>query len=298
MDNKINHALVGLLVIILSLALVASTLWLSVGTDKKNYQTYQAFIKESVSGLNWKAPVKYRGVEVGYVRDITLIADRPHEVRVLLDIQQGVPLKQDTLVVLSTQGLTGLAYIELTGGTLTAPLPIRQPGQHYPELTTKPSLLVRLDTAISNLLIQLENVSAKANDLLKSFNPATSSDLFANINQLSRSITALLSEQNVAAVTNTLHNLDLISTSLTARTPQLESGLANIEKTASQLGLALTESSRDMNYFTHQVLPEINSSLQELHVLSTTLRNFTQELERNPNMLLFGKSEPPLGPGE
>ena len=77
MDSKVNYALIGLLVIILSILLVAVILWLSVGTEQKVHDTYQAYIQESVSGLNRKAPVKYRGVEVGYVRDISLIPDRP-----------------------------------------------------------------------------------------------------------------------------------------------------------------------------------------------------------------------------
>ncbi len=57
MDNKVNYALVGLFVVILSVLLLLSILWLSAGTQRKTLDTYQAYIEESVSGLNLKAPV-------------------------------------------------------------------------------------------------------------------------------------------------------------------------------------------------------------------------------------------------
>ena len=78
MDSKVNNTLVGLFVIILSIALVASILWLSVSTDNKYYNTYQIYMQESVSGLNRQAAVKYRGVEVGTVRDIALVIHITH----------------------------------------------------------------------------------------------------------------------------------------------------------------------------------------------------------------------------
>jgi len=360
MDSKVNYALIGLLVIILSILLVAMILWLSVGTEQKVYDTYQAYIQESVSGLNRKAPVKYRGVEVGYVRDISLIPDRPNEVRVLLDIERNVPIKQDTLVLLSTQGLTGLAYIELTGGSIELPPPLRQSGQPYPEIKTKPSLLVRLDTTISTLLTHLEKVSEIANHFLTgvNFDRDLTGKLLNNFNHLSRAVDELLSEKNLVAVTNTLHHVESVTGTFAKRTENINAGLLNLEqttgnlnkmssqmsnlltqletslmtfsttansfndtaklinhlvesnrqevekttqavaKTATNITQTVQESREDMNYFTRQALPEVTTSLRELHILLNTLRSFTQELEHKPNMLLFGKSKPVPGPGE
>lgn len=359
MDSKVNYAIVGFFVIILTIMLVASILWLSIGTEKKDYQTYQVYIQESVSGLNHKAAVKYRGVEVGYVRDIALVIDRPNEVRVLLDVEHNVPLKQDTLVVLSIQGLTGLAHIELTGGSHDAPLLMHENGQEYPELKTKPSLLLRLDTATSTLLENLNNVSGTANHFLNNLNPDIINNVLVNFNQLSQAITVLLSEQNILVVTKILHHFEKVSNTLVSRTgsieaaldnvlkttenlnkitnevitllTQLENSLAAIEKssnafariadaikdtshafmgstikvnkvvnsigettnmigkTAQKISFAILESRRDMDYFTRQALPEVTNSLRELQTLLNTLRNFAQELERKPNMLLFGK---------
>ena len=359
MESKVNYALIGLFIIILAIALVASILWLSVAGNNKHYRTYQVYIQESVSGLKPKAPVKYRGVEVGYVRDIALMPNRPNEVRVLLDIEQNVPIKQDSLAILSIQGLTGLAHIELTGGSRNSLAPVREIGQDYPEIKSGPSLLVRLDTAISGLLKNLNNISGSANTLLTNINPKIGNNILANISNLSQALNVLLSPQNTRAVTNILQNIELVTTTVAARTKNIDQGLDNfaeatdnmnkisskfislieqlensivsveessrafarianaiektsnaftktmekvnktvvaaedttkaIGKTAKDISIAVNESHQDMNYFTRQALPEVTNSLRELRILLKSLRNFSQDLERKPNMLLFGK---------
>ncbi len=368
MDSKVNYTLVGLFVIVLNIALVASILWLSVGIENKSYQTYQIYVQESVSGLNHKASVKYRGVKVGYVRDISLVIDRPQEIRVLLDIEPGVPLKQDSLAFLSVQGLTGLAYVELTGGSRDALPLVREDWQEYPELKTKPSLLARLDTEASALLKNINNLSESAGQFLNNLDPDIADNFLANISSLSRAVNALLSKENHSAVANILSNIEAVSHTLAKHTGSVDMALANIlkttdninnisesaiavlaqlekslaaiessssafaktaesientsdafaettqkvnqtvssvEKTTDMIGetakdirYAVNESRRDMDYFTRQALPEVTNSLRELQVLLNTMRNFAQELERKPNMLLFGKSKIPPGPGE
>ena len=115
MDSKVNYTLVGLFVLVLGTALVAVGLWLGATRSEKDYVSYVAYVSESVSGLNTKAAVKYRGVDVGLVRDIALDRDNPERVRLLFDIVRGTPVKQDTVAVLATQGITGLAYIDGRG---------------------------------------------------------------------------------------------------------------------------------------------------------------------------------------
>jgi len=231
MDSKVNHALVGLFVIILSLAMIAIILWLSVGTEDKIYDKYQAYMNESVSGLNLKAPVKYRGVNVGQVVEISLVPDRPNDVFLLLEIERGTPIKADTYAILSTQGLTGLAFIELTGGSVDAPLPTRQNGSIYPEIQTKPSLLVRVDSAITVLSENLNKVSEVADDLLE------------NISHLAFTATQIFSKENSQIITQTLKNVENLSADLTLQIPKLNTGIDNVSSTfsyTSKLGDHLT----------------------------------------------------------
>ena len=107
-----NYAAVGGFVLILGAVLISVALWLaSGGAWQKKYQLYLAVEDESVAGLNLNATVKYNGVDVGKVRAISLDHNNPNRVNLLFAIEQGTPIKEDTIAVLKTQGLTGIAYV-------------------------------------------------------------------------------------------------------------------------------------------------------------------------------------------
>ncbi|MBY0234777.1 MAG: MlaD family protein, partial [Burkholderiaceae bacterium] len=111
-----NFSLVGGFVLLLGAALIAGVLWLaSGGAWAAKQDLYLSIMEESVAGLNLNAPVKYMGVDVGKVQDIALDADKPERVRLLFAIKHGTPIRVDTVAVLKTQGLTGIAYVELAG---------------------------------------------------------------------------------------------------------------------------------------------------------------------------------------
>ena len=97
MDSKVNYAAVGVFVIGLGAVLVAAILWLAAGGElHKKTDLYQSLSAESVAGLNVNAPVKYRGVDVGKVKDIRLVPDNPQQVAELVyAIDRGTPIKTD-----------------------------------------------------------------------------------------------------------------------------------------------------------------------------------------------------------
>ena len=120
-----NYPLVGLFVLVFGAALIAGVLWLAAGgAIQKKYDLYVAIEDESVAGLNLNAPVKYSGVDVGKVQEIRLDPGNPQRVNLLFAIERGTPIKEDTVAVLKTQGLTGIAYVELSGGARDSP-PLR-----------------------------------------------------------------------------------------------------------------------------------------------------------------------------
>ena len=132
-----NYALVGAFVVVLGAVLIAGVLWLaSGGTLQKKYDFYLAIMDESVAGLNPDAPVKYNGVDVGKVREIQLDPGNPERVNLLFAIDRGTPIKVDTVAVLKTQGLTGIAYVELSGGARDAPPLTAAAGSEYPVIRT------------------------------------------------------------------------------------------------------------------------------------------------------------------
>ncbi|HLZ34821.1 MAG TPA: MlaD family protein, partial [Nitrospira sp.] len=152
MEPKVNYVLVGSFVVLLGAAVLGAILWLGKTDYRGVYDRYEVYMRESVAGLSVNSTVRYRGVEVGRIKDIALSPDNPEEVRLTLDIARGTPIKTDTIAVLEAQGLTGLAWLNLTGGSREAPALVASEGQEYPVIKTGPSLFYRLEEAISRLL--------------------------------------------------------------------------------------------------------------------------------------------------
>ncbi|MDP1941455.1 MAG: MlaD family protein [Gallionella sp.] len=304
MEEKVNFAVVGIFVLVLSAALIGGVLWFGSGLSYRTvYDVYLTYMNESVSGLNLNAPVRYRGVEVGRVQQITLAPGNVEQVQLTLGIERGTPIKIDTVAILQTHGLTGLTFVELTGGSRDAPALKTQQGAKFPVIQTRPSLMTRLDTSVSSM--------------------------FANLNRTSENINALLDEDNRQAIKHTLADIEILSRTLAARQAAIDSSLSNAARTlentarltgelpqlaeriqrsadafdhmSNEVALAGASTRATMNstqQFTDETLPEIRLLVVELRDLTHSLRRFSGELEQNPSVLLHGKAAAKRGPGE
>lgn len=102
----------------LTLALFVGTLAVLAGLrliDRRD--TYTVRYHQSLSGLEPGAQVKYNGVRVGSVETIRINPKDVGEVIVTLSLEAGTPIKKDTKAVVNMAGITGLKFIELSGGT-------------------------------------------------------------------------------------------------------------------------------------------------------------------------------------
>lgn len=308
MEAKVNLAAVGAFVLVLGAALIGGVLWLSSGKAyRKAYDTYLVYMSESVSGLDRDAPVRYRGVQIGVVRRIALASGNVELVQLTLDIERGTPVKQDTAAVLRTQGLTGIAHIELAGGTRASPALETPPGEDYPVIRTGPSLMVRLDAAVTALLANLNRSSESVNLLLDEGNRGALKETLANLNVLSRTLAARAGaiDTGVANASRTMEN----TARLTAELPELVERIrksadafdrmANEAARAGASASSTLESARaEARQFAGETLPEARALLTELRELTASLRRFSDQIERNPAMLIHGTPVSKPGPGE
>ena len=303
-----NYALVGAFVLVLGAVLIAGVLWLaSGGAFQKKYDLYLAIEDESVAGLNLNAPVKYNGVDVGKVRQIQLDPGNPERVNLLFAIERGTPIKEDTVAVLKTQGLTGIAYVELSGGARDAP-PLRATaGSEYPVIRTKPSLSARLENVLTNVLAKLDSTSNNINAILSDENRAAFKSALADIATVARTIAARKNtlDAGIANAARTFENasrataqvgpvIDRIGRSADA----IEQMGNEVARTSAGAGKTVDSVGADIKRFTADTLPELERLLGELSVLSTSLRRLTEQTERDPRGILFGRKPVPEGPGE
>jgi len=258
METKVHHTLIGLFVLLLTAAAIIIPLWLSAGFDQQQYKTYVVYVNESVDGLSVNAPVKYNGVDVGHVKSISLNPANTQQVKILLAIREGTPVTTNTTATLTTQGVTGVAYVGLKGGKVEGAKPlVVKPGATYPQITATPSIFMRLDTAISQLL--------------------------NNLNEITHKFDQVLTPQNKILLNQSLENFHQVSSNLVHNSAKLNASLKSLNSLVSNLNQSST------------ALP---ASLQQLQTTLQNVQNLSQELEENPSVLLRGKSPATPGPGE
>ena len=303
-----NYPLVGLFVIVLGAVLIAGVLWLaSGGAFQKTYDLYLAIENESVAGLNLDAPVKYNGVDVGKVRKIWLEPGNPEQVNLLFAIEHGTPIKVDTVAVLKTQGLTGIAYVEMSGGARDSPPLTATDGNEYPVIPTKPSLTARLEYILTSVLAKLDSTSSSINALLSDENKAAFKSALADIAIVTRTISARKEaiDKGIASAARTFDNGARVTEQLgpvidrMGRSADAIEKMANeAERTSASAGKAVDVVGADVARFTAEALPEFQRLLGEMSVLAASLRRLSEKMEGSPGGLLMGRRPVPPGPGE
>lgn len=308
METKVNYVVVGLFALLLSAAMVAGVLWLSAGKQYNMvFDTYVAYMNESVSGLNLNARVKYRGVEVGQVRLISLDKTNPEQVRLEFAIERGIPIKQDTIATLKSQGLTGIAFIELSGGSSASPLlePKRLPP--YPVIRTGASLMGRLDNALSSLLNNLNKTTENLNALLDEENRMVLKHTLADVSVLTRTLASHKAEvdKSLSNASLTLENAAQISAQLPQLIEKVGRATEALEKMAKDTSRAsvsvrktMDDVGPDAKRFANDGLPELERMMVSLREMMTSLQRVTEQIEQNPGVLLRGREARQRGPGE
>lgn len=303
-----NYTLVGAFVLVLGAVLIAGVLWIaSGGSLQKKHDLYLAIEEESVAGLNLNAPVKYNGVEVGKVSDIRLDPTNAERVRLLFAIERGTPIKVDTVAVLKTQGLTGIAYVELGGSTRDAPpLGVVAP-EIYPVIRTKPSLSARLENVLTTVLAKLDHTSSNIDALLSDENRAALKGALADIAAVSHTIAARkdVIDAGIVNAARIADNGARTSAELSAVVARIGSAADAVQKMGGEMALAGASTNRtvsaigaDAQRFAADTLPEIQRLLGELNDLSSSLQRLSEQVMRDPAGLLRGRSPVPDGPGE
>jgi phospholipid/cholesterol/gamma-HCH transport system substrate-binding protein len=308
MESKVNLVAVGVFVIVFVVTAIASVLYLTSGRYyRKTYETYLTYMTESVAGLNVNATVRYRGVDVGRVKAIRLAPDNVELVQIALDIERGTPVKEDTVALLETQGLTGIAYVDLTSGHRDSP-PLRaKPGEDYPVIQSGTSLLSRLENSVPTILANVARVTDNVNAMLDEDNRQALKQTLRDLQVLTQTL-ARRSATIDAALADAAHATKATAKAadrLPALVERVERSAEAFDRMARDLGGAGASATRaidgtrgDLQRFTGETLPELRELVTELRELTATLQRAADKVERDPSVLLYRRPAGKRGPGE
>ncbi len=304
MERDLNYILIGLFVILLCILLIISILWLSSIKYKQEYKYYKIRFKESVSGLSIGSPVKYKGIKIGSVDKLYIDKDDPNIINVIVKIEKDVPIKVDARASLAYQGITGLAHIEIKGGSRTSKDLESIDNGKYPEIKTEPSIITRLDTTLTILSNQAQHLVSNLNYLLSKNNINKLMETIDNINKIIKTIA-----NRDEDISKTIISIKYASSNL----PKLIlSTNENIEKISNNINKILYKVNIDEENLNNLIKSKINllssssnDSIKELKLSLVQLQNvlkkldsFIESIEDRPSKLLLDNMLVKPGPGE
>ena len=158
----------------------------------------------SASGLRNGGSVNFDGVHIGEIKSLKL--DNPRKIVALVMIDNSAPVRNDTVVGLEFQGLTGVAAISLTGGAATA-APVPLDGDGIPVLTADLSEVQSIRDSLHNVDRILIGNQSMVKDALLSFETYTAS--LASKGELIESIMRR-ADNGFAGIDNAMTKIDNI----------------------------------------------------------------------------------------
>lgn len=264
MEPNKHYLMVGSFVLIGLVAFAAFILWFSSAGDRKDYRYYQIKFRESVSGLSVGGPVKYRGVDVGSVMDIRIVAEELNTIAVRVRIGAEVPVRMDTIAQLRLQGITGVTYIELSGDESVMPEMTGSQSREgeLPEIPSRFSDIARLTNKVPELLDETTGVLHRAGNLISNDNVALTG--------------AILQKWDAMSV-----KLDRLVASTDRVMQEVEQGRVGETLNNVRRFTATTEQATTQSY------EELNQLLVEARQTTRELRDLTQQLRQDPSQIIY-----------
>jgi phospholipid/cholesterol/gamma-HCH transport system substrate-binding protein len=308
MENKAHALAAGIFVAVLTVLVLAFAAWLTRDTGIRD--VYEISTRETVTGLQEQAPVRFRGVDVGKVKKIGFDPKANGSVLVRMEIDRDTPLTRDTFATLSYQGVTGLAFIQLSDDGKPAARLVPN-DEVPPRIPLRPGLLARLEERGEVILEKVDQVAGRVNTLLGDDNQRRIAAALENI-----ATAAHGANQLTARLDDTVRQrLDPAIAQATVTFRDAQRSIDQIGAAATQFGQtaqkinapggALDRVSEGTDALAHAAetftvtsLPRINRVTDEVTRTARTLNRAINDLTDNPQMLIYGEGPIRPGPGE
>jgi len=277
----------------LCLALLA-VIWLGMSRFFEKGMYYVTYFNESVQGLDRDSPVKYRGVPVGRVQNISVAPDGKL-IQVVLKIESGQRLESDTVAQLKAVGITGSMFIELDRqgkGEADRSPAVTFPSE-YPIVASKPSdiamLLQGLDDFVGQIKhLDLKNISEKIQQTLDNTNKMISE---ADIKGLSSRLTLVMDKagESLTRIDATLAGMERITAgneqdiriAVTQFRKSMEHANDLVQQSAALVG--------GTNTAVSNLRPYLLETAANLARASNSLKQLMDIVSAQPSQLLFGQ---------
>jgi len=298
METRANYVLIGLFTLAALLGAAGFVYWFQQLGDKSERAFYRVLFEGPVAGLRTGSAVQFNGIRVGEVTRLELDPANTRQVIATIGVNARTPIRNDTQIGLSFQGLTGIAAMSMTGGTLTRE-PLTSADGRPPLLKADPALSRDVTEAARELITRLD---AFVQDNQTSFGAS-----IRNLQTMTTTMDQFLSE-NRGSLAASIKNLETVTGTLAGNSERFDRIMAGIDNLAGgpegngeiqQAARSIRQLAESLDKRTAELTAGLNrftaSGTREVENLSAEARRTLSELDRavrnfdrNPQRLLFG----------
>ena len=171
MERKANFIFVGVIALFGLISLAIFAFWLGkYGSNEDKFQSYRTYVYESVAGLKGSSPVRLKGIDVGFVEEVRIDGENPERIQIDFKVEKNTPIKTDSVIVLNSQGIAGIGYLEIKGGTNGSPFLSEIDKSERPVLISKPSMISVVTDKAELILSHIDKTVLKIDQLVSERN--------------------------------------------------------------------------------------------------------------------------------
>lgn len=318
METRAHHLLIGSFMLVFLVAIVGFVLWLAKSQVDREVARYNIFFTGSVAGLGVGGDVRFNGIKVGSVAQISIDRDDTSRVRVTVEIDADTPVRQDSEATLQLQGITGLSFVQISpGNRLSDILPVvaGTDAAKYPVIRSRPSAIDSLVEAAPELMNRAVQVLSDENLLhLRGFmeNLHKVSDMIAsrqdNIGRMLDSFERTGADiakaaQAAAEITGRLDGVigeaetafrqanRMLGGDAADALRDAKAAMRQLNDTLGELRAIAEENRAPLNAITTDGFGEFRRFVGEARILVQSLARVAQRLEDDPSAVLFGNRD-------
>lgn len=267
METRAHFIIIGLFTILGILGGLGFFLWLASVQIDRQYAQYGVLF-ENVSGLDQSADVLFNGVAVGSVTGIRIWENDPSKAYVAVEIDADTPVAIDTVARLESQGVTGVAYIALSGGSPGAALLTPEP-TGPPIIPSRQSSFQSLVSGAPELIEDAANIIAQLETLTGPENQDHVRNILQNVDNATAGLEQALTD--FSDISDTLRGATEQITGFVAGFDGVGEASKETLSAADQSFASITETFENANDAIDQLSPAIDQANTAIAAINTLI---------------------------
>ncbi len=300
MAHNRSYFLIGLFVTVGLMIGVAAVIWLGASRYFQKGSMYVTYFDESVHGLQKDSVVKFRGVDIGTVKQIGVAPDQ-RLVEVVMKIEVKDFNVNGVVAKLTLAGITGIVYVELDR-------------KKRDEQSFTPAGFMPIYPVIPSAPSDIKQIESSVNDVLKRIKEIDFAGISTQVLKTTKAIDGLVSGEKMKGI---MRDAGVAAGKLADASGKIDDFVAGgslnevvrdagdavrearavIARVKTEIeGMKMAQTAGSVNRFVERTSTKVDSTLTEVGLTAETLRRAADSLEAlidrinaDPSQLIFSR---------